>query len=112
MHLKNEEFMRKKKDVFDVKLDTEEKDLLASVERGEWKTVPNIGEVKRDVQQAATNYLRKTKEKRISIRVFGEDLRRLKILAEGEGLPYQTLITSLLHKYITGRLIEARYCSK
>lgn len=69
--------MRKKKDVFDVQLDAEEQKMLASLERGEWKSVPKIKEMRKNVQQAAANYLRR-KEERISIRVFGEDLKRLK----------------------------------
>jgi predicted DNA binding CopG/RHH family protein len=100
--------MRKKKDVFDIKLDAEEKDMLASLERGEWKSVPKIKEMRKNVQQAAANYLRRTKEERISIRVFKEDLEKLKTCAEDEGLPYQTLVTSILHKYTTGRLAETR----
>lgn len=98
--------MRKKKDVFDVQLDAEEKEMLASLENGEWKPVPKIKEMRKNVQQAAANYLRRTKEKRISIRVFREDLERLKAYAEEEGLPYQTLVTSILHKYTTGKLME------
>jgi predicted DNA binding CopG/RHH family protein len=47
-------------------------------------------------QQAAKNYLKK--DKRITIRVYSSDLERLKMLAAGEGLPYQTYITSMLHK--------------
>lgn len=104
--------MRKKKNVFDVKLDEEEKDMLASLERGEWKSVPNIKKARKEAQEAAANYLRKTKDKRISIRVFGKDLEKLKIHAEEEGLPYQTLIASVLHKYSTGRLIDIRNCPK
>ena len=101
--------MRKKKDIFDVELDAEERDMLASLERGEWKTVPHIKAVKKQVRQAATNYLRRTKEKRISIRIFGDDLEKLRVCAEDEGLPYQTLVTSILHKYTTGTLIDVRY---
>jgi len=98
--------MRKKKDVFDVKLDVEEKDMLASLERGEWKTVSNMKKVRKNVQQAAASYLRKTKDKRISIRIFANDLEKLKACAENEGLPYQTLVTSILHKYTIGRLVD------
>lgn len=55
---------------------------------------------------AAQAQLRKRiKEKRISIRVFASDLQRLKAIAEEEGLPYQTLVTSILHKFSTGRLV-------
>ena len=48
---------------------------------------------------------KRNKEKRISIRVFAKDLERLKEIAEEEGLPYQTLVTSVLHKFSTGRLV-------
>lgn len=48
---------------------------------------------------------KRNKEKRISIRVFARDLERLKEIAEEEGLPYQTLVTSILHKFSTGRLV-------
>jgi predicted DNA binding CopG/RHH family protein len=98
--------MRKKKDVFDVQLDAEEQKMLDSLERGEWKSVPKIKEMRKNVQQAAANYLRRKREERISIRVFGEDLERLKARAKDEGLPYQTLVTSILHKYTTGQFTE------
>lgn len=102
--------MRKKKDVFNVRLDPEEKQMLASLERGEWKPIPKNEEIKmrKNVQQAAANYLRRKKEERISIRVFREDLKELKARAKDEGLPYQTLVTSILHKYTTGKFIENR----
>ena len=77
---------KSKKNVFDVQLDAEEKDMLASLERGEWKTVPNIKEVREEVKQAAANYFRKRKEKRISIRVFSKDLEQLRERAEIEYL--------------------------
>jgi predicted DNA binding CopG/RHH family protein len=49
---------------------------------------------------------KRNQEKRISIRVFASDLERLKEIAEEEGLPYQTLVTSILHKFSTGRLVS------
>lgn len=100
---------RKNTHDFNLKLDPEEKDLLGSLERGEWTTVPDIKKAKAKATLAATNYLRKIKEKRISIRVFAKDLALIKQLAEEEGLPYQTLVTSILHKYATGKLIDLRY---
>ena len=51
---------------------------------------------------AADKYVKK--DKRISIRVYGDDLLQIKKIAEREGLPYQTLITSVLHKFATGLL--------
>lgn len=59
------------------------------------------------LKAAAKEHVQKrNKEKRISIRVFASDLERIKEIAEEEGLPYQTLVTSVLHKFSTGRLIS------
>jgi predicted DNA binding CopG/RHH family protein len=59
------------------------------------------------LKAAAKEHLQKrSKEKRISIRVFASDLERIKQIAEEEGLPYQTLVTSVLHKFSTGRLVS------
>lgn len=58
------------------------------------------------LKTVAKEYLKKrNKEKRISIRVFASDLEQLKKIAEEEGLPYQTLVTSIIHKFSTGRLV-------
>ena len=59
------------------------------------------------LKQAASNYLKK--DKRISIRVYGSDLENIKRLALNEGLPYQTLITSILHKFATGQIFASLY---
>jgi predicted DNA binding CopG/RHH family protein len=88
---------------FDQELDAEEKDLLASFERGEWKRVPNLKEAKAFAREAAANYFRK--DARINIRLSRSDLSRIKQIAAYEGLPYQTLIASLLHKYAAGHLL-------
>jgi predicted DNA binding CopG/RHH family protein len=85
-----------------VKLDAEEQDLLDSFERGEWKTVDNFEEVKAQAKQAARNYLQKNAK--INIRLSSSDLMRIKQMAAYEGLPYQTLIASILHKYSAGHL--------
>ncbi len=62
------------------------------------------------LKSAAKEHVRKrNKEKRISIRVFSSDLERIKEIAEDEGLPYQTLVTSILHKFSTGRLVAKEY---
>ncbi|EKD72349.1 MAG: hypothetical protein ACD_45C00698G0002 [uncultured bacterium] len=58
------------------------------------------------LKAAAKEHVQKrNKEKRISIRVFANDLERIKEIAEEEGLPYQTLVTSVLHRFSTGRLV-------
>lgn len=78
-------------------LDKEEKDLLESFKRGEWRRVKNIKTEKEIAKRAANNFIRK--DARINIRLSTTDLIRLKRIALNEGLPYQTLIASVLHKY-------------
>ncbi len=87
-----------------MKLSKEEKELLDSVERGEWKTIPNFKEEAKRYQEYARDTFRK--DKRVNIRISEKDLVNLQKRAIQEGLPYQTLISSVLHKFISGRLIE------
>ena len=92
-------------DIRSLQLDEEEKELLASVERGEWKTVENFAKEAALAKKAATNSLRKNM--RINIRISGIDLEHIKRRAVYAGLPYQTLIASVLHKYASGHLSQA-----
>src|SRR5438552_6684174 len=82
----------------------EEKELLESVERGEWKSA---GGGKRERARYA-RYAKATfrKDRRLNIRLSSKDLEAIQKRALAEGLPYQTLIASLLHKYASGRLKE------
>ena len=86
--------------------DKEEKELIESIERGEWKSVPNSSALKKKLRAAA----RKTmlKDQRMNIRIAKRDLESLKAKALEEGMPYQSLVSSILHKYVTGRLTEKR----
>jgi len=87
------------------KLDAKERELLDSVERGEWRSVRGLkGERKRYGRYAAATF---RKDRRVNIRISGKDLEAIQKRALEEGLPYQTLISSLLHKYVSGRLREA-----
>ncbi len=86
------------------KLDAEERALLAAYEAGEFKSVTNAKlEIKRHKTYAEATF---QKDSRINIRISSKDLRLLQKRALREGLPYQTLISSLLHKYVEGRLVE------
>ena len=88
-----------------VKLDAKEKELLDSVDRGEWRSIRSLkGERKRYGRYAAATF---RKDRRVNIRISGKDLEAIQKRALEEGLPYQTLISSLLHKYVSGRLREA-----
>ncbi|MDD5287107.1 MAG: hypothetical protein PHD54_14735 [Desulfuromonadaceae bacterium] len=81
-----------------------EDDILTSFEKGEWQSVPNLKEEIARYAASATATL--TKDKRINIRLSSRDLEDVQTRAAEEGMPYQTLIASVLHKYVTGRLIE------
>lgn len=96
--------MKKKRDIFNVKLDQEEQALLGSVERGEWKSVKNAKEEAAFAKEAAENSLRK--DERITLRLSSIDLDRLKQKAAYKGLPYQTFIASVLHEYAAGHFTE------
>jgi len=87
-------------------LDAEEKDIIESIERGEWKSVNNLKNEIKKHQQYARNTLRK--DRRVNIRISSRDLEALQTKAVEDGIPYQTLMGSVLHRFIAGRLIEAR----
>lgn len=87
-----------------MKLTKEEGELLASIDRGEWRQSGQVTKVKKELQAAARATVRK--DKRVNIRMTARDLVQFQKAAIEEGLPYQTLIASILHKYITGRLVE------
>ena len=80
----------------------EEKELMNSIENDEWQSVQNFEQLKIDLKDAA----RKTsiKDYRINVRISKRDVEALKTKALEEGIPYQTLVTSILHKYVTGNL--------
>jgi len=86
------------------KLTKAEKEIERSYERGEWKPVPNRkGEIRR-YQSYVRDALQKSK--RINIRLSPQDLEGMQQRAVEEGIPYQTLVASVIHKFVTGRLIE------
>lgn len=87
-----------------MKMTKEEKGILDSVERGEWKQIPNYKKEVARYREAACATIRK--DKRVNIRMTERDLVHFQKSAIHEGLPYQTLISSILHKYINGRLVE------
>lgn len=86
------------------KLDRKEKELLESVEQGEWKSVRRLEDERRRYREYAEATSKK--DRRVNIRISGKDLQAIQKRALEEGLPYQTLISSLLHKYASGRLVE------
>jgi len=85
------------------KLDQEEKEILESYENDEWVSVANPTDLAK-YKAAAINTFKK--DKRVNIRMTEMDLELLQERALIDGLPYQTLMSSIIHKYVTGRLVE------
>ena len=85
----------------DYKLDPEEQDILDSFNRGEWVSKnENLDKYKEAAKQTFA------KTHRINFRVTEKDFRSIQIRAREEGMPYQTLVSSVIHKYLSGRLKE------
>jgi len=81
----------------------EEKDILESYDNDEWVSVSTPAEIEKYRAAAKATF---KKDKRVNIRISEMDLELLQERAMIEGLPYQTLMSSVLHKYVTGRLSE------
>jgi len=88
-------------------LDDEERELIESIERGDYVSMPKKEQqaLIKKLQEAARQY--RQKKARINIRMSDSDLLMLKQQAAMQGLPYQTLISSILHQYIAGHLKSA-----
>ncbi len=87
-----------------IKLDQEEQDILASFEGREF--VSELTEEDRQLFLADLAAKTSKKDKRINIRISARDLTALQRRALEEGLPYQTLVSSILHKYVSGGLLD------
>jgi predicted DNA binding CopG/RHH family protein len=83
----------------------EELEIVDSIENGDYKSVKNLEEEKKRYSTYASNTIKK--DKRVNIRISERDLQSIQRKALEEGIPYQTLISSLLHKYINGRLVDS-----
>lgn len=80
----------------------EELELMKSIKAEAWISGNNLKEEIEKAKEAAKATLKKSE--RMNIRISPNDLRRLKIKAIEEGMPYQTLVSSVIHKYLVGRL--------
>ena len=85
-------------------LDEEEEDLIRSIENDEWIESTSASEQKKTAKEYAEATIRK--DKRMNIRISERDLKNLKKRALEEGIPYQTMVSMILHKYLTGRYSE------
>jgi predicted DNA binding CopG/RHH family protein len=81
-----------------------EKDVLNAYEKGELRsTSPSKAQLRKYKEAARATWI---KDRRVNIRISTPDLNNLKVRALEEGIPYQTLMASVLHKFVTGRLAE------
>lgn len=87
------------------RLISSEKRILAAYNRDEFKSIQSPEQLE-NVRSAAR--ATRLKDQRINIRMSADDLHDIREIAREEGLPYQSLIASILHKYVTGRLVERR----
>jgi predicted DNA binding CopG/RHH family protein len=81
-----------------------EKELSDSIDSAEWTSVKNLKDWKSKLKKAAKSTL--TKDTRMNIRIHKRDMNLLKIKALEQGIPYQTLVSSILHKYVSGKMVE------
>jgi predicted DNA binding CopG/RHH family protein len=88
----------------DLRLQQDELELLASYEQDEWQSAKNVKEQAAQYRAYARATFRK--DKRVNIRISERDLIDLQRRAVREGIPYQTLISSILHKYVSDMLVE------
>jgi len=85
-------------------INQEDRELLESYENDEWQSVDDfVNEATRFKEYAKATA---RKNSRINIRISSKDLEAIQMKALEEGIPYQTLIASVLHKYVSGRLVE------
>ena len=87
-------------------MSAEERDILERFERDELPSAPGVEREIESARQAARNTFNKTK--RVNLRVTERDFNLAHSRAREEGIPYQTLLSSVIHKYLSGRLIEKR----
>ncbi len=85
------------------KIDEYELEILGTLEQGQLKSVATKAELAKFKAAARATGI---KDRRINIRLSSGDLNDIQVKALEEGVPYQTLIASVLHKYVTGRLAE------
>ena len=83
------------------KLSSEEQAILDAFESGKLRSVPNVKAEKKRIQSMAKSH--GLKNRRVSLRMSEWDFTRIQEEALKEGLPYQSLLSSIIHKYLTGQ---------
>ncbi|MBI5139414.1 hypothetical protein HZA26_02275 [Candidatus Nomurabacteria bacterium] len=95
--------MKKRKAVF--KLTNDEQKFESEIERGEWKAIPKHESNRIHQEMAAAS---RNKDARVNLRLNPEDVSKIRDKAAREGIPYQTLIASILHKYATDQFLDEK----
>lgn len=90
--------------VLKMKLDREEKELLDAYERGDMALAAPTKKEKEGLRETAANTFRKNR--RMTIRLYEHDLEGIKKKALEKGVPYQSLVSSMIHQYVEGDLVE------
>lgn len=86
------------------KLSKEEQELEKALEQGDWQEAP--AKEKKQLVQSAKEFTKTKKTKTVNLRMTEQDVELLKKRAQKEGLPYQTLLASIAHKYASGQLVD------
>ena len=87
-------------------LTMEEREILDRFERNELRSIPGAEREMEAARRMARSTFNKTR--RVNLRVTERDFSLAHSRAREEGIPYQTLLSSVIHKYLSGRLIEKR----
>ena len=90
-------------------IDINEEEILTAYDKGQLKSVASKSELAKFKAAARATAI---KDRRVNIRLSSADLNDIQVKALEEGVPYQTLIASVLHKYVTGRLTEQPFSIK
>jgi predicted DNA binding CopG/RHH family protein len=91
-------------------IDNEEKQLVESLDNFDLTKIENDSNNIKILQQSAKRFVTK-QETKMNIRISSTELDKIKETAEQEGLKYQTFVKSILHKYITGQLVDKKLIS-
>ncbi len=91
-------------------IEQHEKEILEDLDKDEFVSIDNSSKEMQLAKQAADNFMKRNS--RINIRVSTADSNMIRMIAVQEGLPYQTLLASVIHKFASGRLVDRIYTSR
>lgn len=89
-----------------MKLDKEEKEILEAYDKGAMKLSTPSRKEKEQIKSMAERTFRK--DRRVTIRLYDHDLKGIQKKAMKKGMPYQTLISGMIHQYVEGDLVESK----